>query len=163
MIYEKSSWNSSELTFYSKIKENTSLQLIREGIDTWNKEAAGLIKFTEVADPEKAHFIVRYATAGEYKEKNTSAITVTLGEAKLDVINTGLFNLVRSAEMLYTPTSSECENKITIIHELGHVLGLDHDNTTTPQISIMNSSISEGMERELSYRDIQRVRTLYSL
>ncbi|MBI2645496.1 MAG: matrixin family metalloprotease [Deltaproteobacteria bacterium] len=49
------------------------------------------------------------------------------------------------------------------LHELGHVLGLDHDDTTTPQISIMNRSISEGIQRGLSARDIQRVRTLYGL
>lgn len=49
------------------------------------------------------------------------------------------------------------------LHELGHVLGLDHDNESAPQISIMNSSISEGMVRHLSDRDIQKVRTLYSL
>ena len=47
------------------------------------------------------------------------------------------------------------------LHELGHVLGLDHDDTTTPQISIMNRSISEGIQRGLSARDIQRIQTLY--
>lgn len=47
------------------------------------------------------------------------------------------------------------------IHELGHVLGLDHDDTSTPQLSIMNRSISEGIQRGLSNRDIQRIRTLY--
>ncbi len=47
------------------------------------------------------------------------------------------------------------------LHELGHVLGLDHDDTATPQVSIMNRTLSEGIQRGLSSRDIQRIRTLY--
>ena len=61
------------------------------------------------------------------------------------------------------PNPSKFDLTSIALHELGHVLGLDHDNETTPQISIMNASISEGMERGLSYRDIERVRTLYGL
>ncbi|MBI1978942.1 MAG: matrixin family metalloprotease [Candidatus Aenigmarchaeota archaeon] len=158
MIYEKARWNSSELTFYSRITENTSLQLIREGIEIWNKEATGLVKFTEVTELEKAHFIVRYATAGEYNERNTSAITVTLGEAKLDAIDTGLFSLVRSAEMLYTPTSSECENKITIVHEIGHVLGFAH---TTDVKSVMFPSVD--CSAKITDEMKQTLRNLYSI
>ncbi len=126
MIYEKVRWNSSTVTFYSKIKENSTLQTIRDGIDTWNKEATDLIKFVEVDDAQKANFIIRYATSGEYEEKKTAAITVTLGEALLTTYDVGLFNLTASAEMLYTPTANECENKITVIHELGHILGFAH-------------------------------------
>lgn len=47
------------------------------------------------------------------------------------------------------------------LHELGHVLGLDHDDSTTPSISIMNSKIKMKEKRQLSERDITRVRSLY--
>ena len=158
MIYDRARWNSTTMTFYSKIKENTTLQVIREGIDTWNKEASGTIKFIEVFDEQSAKFIIRYATSGEYQEKQTAAITVTLGEARLDTVSTGLFNLTRYAEMLYTPTSSECESKITVIHELGHVLGFAH---TTDAKSVMfpsvdcNAKITDEMK--------QTLRNLYSI
>ena len=49
------------------------------------------------------------------------------------------------------------------LHELGHVLGLDHDDTTSPTISIMNSKIKPQEKRQLSERDIQRVKSLYGL
>ena len=158
MIYEKARWNSSELTFYSKINENTSLQVIREGIDTWNREASGTIKFIEVFDEQTTKFIIRYATSGEYQEKQTAAMTVTLGEARLDTVNTRLFNLTRYAEMLYTPASSECENKITVIHELGHVLGFAH--TTDPK-SVMFPSVD--CSAKITDEMKQTLRNLYSI
>ncbi len=47
------------------------------------------------------------------------------------------------------------------LHELGHVLGLDHDNGASPEMSIMNSRIQKNEVRHLSERDIERVRRLY--
>jgi predicted Zn-dependent protease len=47
------------------------------------------------------------------------------------------------------------------LHELGHVLGLDHDNSASPETSIMNSRIQKNEARHLSERDIERVRRLY--
>lgn len=47
------------------------------------------------------------------------------------------------------------------LHELGHVLGLDHDNSASPETSVMNSRIQKNEVRHLSERDIERVRRLY--
>ncbi len=47
------------------------------------------------------------------------------------------------------------------LHELGHVLGLDHDDSTNPDVSVMNSRIYKGTTRQLTQRDIDRVRALY--
>jgi len=158
MIYEKVRWNSSTITFYSKIKENNTLQTIRDGIDTWNKEAADLIKFVEVDNAQKANFIIRYATSGEYEEKKTAAITVTLGEALLTTYNTGLFNLTTYAEMLYTPTTNECENKITVIHELGHILGFAH---TSDVKSVMFPTVD--CSAKITDQMKQTLKNLYSV
>lgn len=49
------------------------------------------------------------------------------------------------------------------LHELGHVLGLDHDDSESPDISIMNSKIEPYDKRQLTERDITRVRALYDL
>ncbi|HBQ21833.1 MAG: hypothetical protein A2Z91_05525 [Deltaproteobacteria bacterium GWA2_38_16] len=49
------------------------------------------------------------------------------------------------------------------VHELGHVLGLGHDDSLDPDISTMNSKIFKGSERQLpATRDIQRIRALYA-
>lgn len=37
MIYDRVMWNSTTITFYSKIKENVTSQIIRDAIDAWNK------------------------------------------------------------------------------------------------------------------------------
>lgn len=47
------------------------------------------------------------------------------------------------------------------LHELGHVLGLDHDDTDTPTKSIMNSKIKPGEKLQLTEKDIRRVQALY--
>lgn len=47
------------------------------------------------------------------------------------------------------------------LHELGHVLGLDHDDSASPETSVMNPRIQKNEVRHLSERDIERVRRLY--
>jgi predicted Zn-dependent protease len=47
------------------------------------------------------------------------------------------------------------------LHELGHVLGLDHDDSTEPNKSIMNTFIDQNEVRGLSERDIMRIIALY--
>ena len=47
------------------------------------------------------------------------------------------------------------------LHELGHTLGLDHDNNDEPNISIMKYNLEPGEKRQLTERDIMRVRALY--
>ncbi|MEK7791029.1 MAG: matrixin family metalloprotease [Deltaproteobacteria bacterium] len=47
------------------------------------------------------------------------------------------------------------------LHELGHLLGLDHDNSASPEMSVMNPRIQKNEVRHLSERDIERVRRLY--
>jgi len=59
---------------------------------------------------------------------------------------------------LYTPTSSECENKITVIHELGHVLGFAH--TTDPK-SVMFPSVD--CSAKITDEMKQTLRNLYSI
>ncbi len=58
-------------------------------------------------------------------------------------------------------TKDHYDFQTIITHELGHVLGLDHDNSESPQISIMNSKIKPREKRSLTERDIFRVRFLY--
>ena len=47
------------------------------------------------------------------------------------------------------------------LHELGHVLGLDHDDSIEFGKSIMFSQINPEEERRPTARDIQRIRELY--
>lgn len=159
MMSDRVRWNSSIIPFYSKINESVNEKVIKNAIDTWNKESNGVIKFVEVDNPEKAYFTIRFAKGGEFSEQPPSKlIIVVLGEAQIDTVDTGLFNLTKSAEMVYTPTSGGCEDNITAIHELGHILGFAH----TPDVnSVMFNSvdckgkITDGMKQTLT--------TLYSI
>lgn len=139
MMSDRMRWNSSTISYYSKINESVNAKVIKNAIDIWNKESNGIIKFVEVDAPEKANFVIRFAKGGEFSEQPASKlIIVVLGEAQLDILDTGLFNLTKSAEVIYTPTSGGCEDNITAIHELGHVLGFAH---TSDVNSVMFNSV----------------------
>lgn len=158
-LEERIRWNSSMITYYSKITENTTQRIIMDAINTWNKETEGVIKFVEVDSPEKAYFTIRFVISGEFDEPPPSRlIIVYLGEARLDIVNTGLFNLTKSAEMLYTQTSGECENKVTAIHELGHIIGFSH---TVDVNSVMFPSVD--CRGKITDDMKQAIKTLYSI
>jgi len=123
MMYGRVRWNSSTITFYSEIRENYTLQFIRDAVDTWNKKT--VIKFVEVDKPEEADFIVRYPKLNEFNWTETIRY---LGEAQIYLIDTGLFNLSTRGEMLYLTTNEECKSRATALHELGHIVGLAHSS-----------------------------------
>ncbi|MBI2547052.1 MAG: matrixin family metalloprotease [Candidatus Aenigmarchaeota archaeon] len=154
LIADKIRWNTTQISFYSNITDAVNYPTIKYGISAWNN-ATKAVKLIETNTPENAYFIIRYATSGELNKPLDGAIVI-LGEAKIDYTNTGLFNLSKSAEMVFTPTA-DCENKVTVIHELGHILGLGH---TSEANSVMFNSvdckaiITDSMKRA--------VETLYS-
>lgn len=135
---------------------------IDDAIDMWERETG--IDLFQIVDGESQNTIAtRAATAwGEepvFGKNEEPAKTVYLYRQNR-LFDTDIFF---NEAYHFSPheTSGTFDATTICLHELGHVLGLDHDNDTSPEKSIMNSQIQKTERRTLSQRDIDRIRRLY--
>lgn len=135
---------------------------IDDAIDIWERET-GVDLFQIVAAGSQNTIATRTATTWEeepvFGKNEEPAKTVYLYRQN-KLFDTDIF--FNEAFHFSLQGSSGTFDATTIcLHELGHVLGLDHDNDTSPEKSIMNAQIQKTERRYLSPRDIDRVRQLY--
>lgn len=123
-------WSSLPIKVYVDTSEcsfGEQNDVIR-GINHWNS-ITKMNLFSMVNNISNADVVVRCTSFIE-DYKDTSGIVV-LGEAKIgSIVNTGLFNVSKNAIVFIKTRSKKCIQPITVIHEFGHVLGLDHVNDT---------------------------------
>jgi hypothetical protein len=124
-------WNHMPLRVYlditgSNLGEEINLEgdvtKVREALLQWNQITNGIISFTEVAAEKDADITVMWI-------KSING-TVT-GRAGPRFLDTGLFNLSKSGEVLFVPVQikeewGQLECDMTEVHEFGHILGLTH-------------------------------------
>lgn len=135
---------------------------IDEAIDIWERES-GIDLFQIVESESQNTITARTAPAwGEepvFGKDEEPAKTVYLYRQNR-LFDTDIF-FNEAFHFSLHGTDGTFDATTICLHELGHVLGLDHDNNTSPEKSIMNSQIRKTERRYLSQRDIDRVRHLY--
>lgn len=130
--YSGARWSSNSANVYIETTNETLVNAYKEAINTWN--ATGVFTFNVVSDASSADIIAtEYSDASSkaagFAETETNALTnhITHVDVKL--------NTYYLTENDYGYT----HNRIvyTAEHELGHAIGLDHDDS---EESVMQSS-----------------------
>ena len=149
--YSGARWSSNSANVYIETTNETLVNAYKEAINTWN--ATGVFTFNVVSDASSADIIAtEYSDASSkaagFAETETNALTnhITHVDVKL--------NTYYLTENDYGYT----HNRIvyTAEHELGHAIGLDHDDS---EESVMQSS---GSYYGIQDVDIEKVQSLYA-
>ena len=149
--YSGARWSSNSANVYIETTNETLIEAYEEAINAWN--TTGVFTFNLVSNELSADIVAtEYSDASSkaagFAETETNALTnhITHVDVKL--------NTYYLTEHDYGYT----HNRIvyTAEHELGHAIGLDHDDN---EESVMQSS---GSYYSIQNVDIEKVRSLYA-
>lgn len=151
IYYSGARWSSNSANVYIETTNETLIEAYEEAINAWN--ATGVFTFNLVSDESSADIIATdYSDASSkaagFAETETNALTnrITHVDVKL--------NTYYLTENDYGYTHDRIV--YTAEHELGHAIGLDHDDD---EQSVMQSS---GSYYGIQDVDIQKVQELYA-
>ena len=144
-------WKEARATIYIASQSDSYRQAYLTAIDNWN--ATGVFELVLVQDPTQAQII-----AGDHSDAHSQAAGVA--KTQTDTI-TGYLTEVKvylNDYYLSNPEYGYSQERITHTaeHELGHALGLEHDDKET---SVMESS---GSNTGIQKVDVQALQALYS-
>lgn len=127
-------WPGKEITYWNGSDYHVSL---REGFRRWEETGLG-IRFRETSNKSAADLLVFSDTEGlrDRCQNTTCTGWATIG-----------YTPFRQAEMWLMPPSNPMENRVqdflmmpTIIHEIGHVLGLPHNEELCSAMNVGDPS-----------------------
>ena len=97
--------------------------------EDWAQATNGTVSFSFDGDPGTANVNVECNRHLPTQEEGNMVVE-TLGETQPKALDSGLYNVTQSADVSILLHQYLCHQPIVFIHELGHVLGLAHDNDT---------------------------------
>lgn len=128
---------------------------LREAAGDWQNATTGTLSFSFTSNQNDASVYVQCGSQLP-RQKEGRIIIETLGETRPTVINTGLYNLTVSADVAFLLHSAKCIQPVVYLHELGHVLGLAHDDN---QQSIMYQY--EECDQQITPDIVTTIKQLY--
>lgn len=129
MLFPNMRWGKMPIKIFIDTSSCNSgmIKDMTDAATIWQNDTQGTISFSFVNNSADAQVSVQCEKQLS-REKEGHVITETIGETRPKVIDTGLYNLTVEAEVAFLTRSVQCTQPIVHLHELGHVLGLDHDN-----------------------------------
>lgn len=140
--------------------------LAREAADSWQKAIGSALQIQIVARPEGyppftdlnhhgIYLVNGYRTNPNQREGNVARTYPIDGQEEL--LDGDIFVFTKELEKVArTPDQMVKALRFTFVHELGHLLGLDH-----PSANIKNSVMAYGELAELQDYDIKAIREIY--
>ena len=134
--YDVPKWKKSQISVYIPAKDEY-VPLVRKGFQKWQDVSCGNLKFNYV-EKQPADIEVNFV-----KQKGTDT---ELGSYSVQIIN----NEIKKAYISLSTKSPEISKysksyvELTILHEIGHVLGLS--DAPRKNFSIMHKPISEDQK-----------------
>ena len=130
-MFDRPYWNEMPILYYVSEEKcvkgeayQTNCRLLRKQVysamDYWNTNLTGYVEFRETNDSEKANFIVYLDT-----RTNWSSQYITLGKAEPEAYAAEDGTLIRHGTVTFYQLDG-CYVPKTMVHEIGHILGLNH-------------------------------------
>ncbi|WP_423215402.1 matrixin family metalloprotease [Streptococcus equinus] len=149
--YSGARWSSNSANVYIETTDETLVSAYEEAINAWN--ATGTFTFTLVDDESSADIV-----ATEYSDASSKA--AGLAETETNALTNQITHVDVKLNTYYLLENDYgyTHNRIvyTAEHELGHAIGLDHDDD---EESVMQSS---GSYYGIQSVDIEKVNEIYN-
>lgn len=159
LLFANIRWAKMPLSVYI-VAENCTSQQAQEVTDAegiWYQKTNGLISFTGASSSSNADVVVDCLTdASSIREGRTIVRKVGEGGPS-SVYDTGMFNLTTKGKIYLFSSAAGCTQPIIAIHEMGHVLGLDHSENPS---SVMYPY--EDCDQKITPDIISTLQALYS-
>lgn len=158
-------WRSTNLNFFianfsAKAPQDRQAQIITDAFTRWSNVTP--LNFTRVMDRAQAHFTIGFGTGGHCELYVNSTLACPAGAAfEATTLGHAYFPEGQNQGQCHMNEAMDWSNErllfSTLVHELGHTLGLEH----LPEATAVMFASDNGQTGDLQLPDIAAIQRLY--